>query len=93
LGRVTSYTYQSSTSANDFGRLLAATFAVGTAYEATTGFEYDLAGDVTATIDELGRRTEYEFNDLDQLTRMLLPDADGAGTLTSPEINYGPALA
>ena len=43
---------------------------------------------VEAEVDELGRRTEYEYNALGQLVRKILPDPDGDGPLTSPIYQY-----
>jgi predicted Zn finger-like uncharacterized protein len=46
LGRVTDLDYDL------FGRLTSVTYALGTPDEASRGFEYDLAGNTTAVIDE-----------------------------------------
>ena len=67
LGRVTDFDYDAQ------GRLIATTFAQGTADEATRRFEYDTAGNVTAEIDENNHRTEFEYDALNRLT--LIRDA------------------
>ncbi len=78
LGRVTDYDY------DPLGRLVKITYAVGTNDEAFEEFEYDGAGNQTAVIDENGNRTEFAFDDLNRLTRIVEPDPDGDGPLTSP---------
>jgi YD repeat-containing protein len=60
LGRITTYAYETD-AGTDFGRLISITYADGTADEATEQFEYDAAGNVTAWIDPLGRRTELTY--------------------------------
>jgi len=87
-GRVTTYVYFDDDTDDEFGWVKYIIYADGTADEAQVEFEYDLAGNVTAFIDELGRRTEYGYNDLDQLVHLTLPDPDGAGPLASPEYFY-----
>ncbi|MHB1036579.1 MAG: golvesin C-terminal-like domain-containing protein [Pirellulales bacterium] len=76
LGRVTQYDY--GTSGNSFGRVTSITYALGTADEATVSYEYDAAGNVIAATDELGRRTEYQYDALNRLTKTTSPwpDAD-----------------
>ena len=78
LGRVTDRDY------NAQGLLIRETVAVGTLDEAVVEFEYDLAGNQTAMIDELGHRTEYEYDELNRVTQTTEPDPDGAGPLESP---------
>lgn len=70
LGNVTHYAYEDDPQSASFGRLIFVTEAAGTADEATRSFEYDAAGNTTASLDELGRRTEYVYNALDQLVEV-----------------------
>jgi RHS repeat-associated protein len=73
LGRITTYAYETSKADPDFGRLLSVTEADGLADEATTGYEYDTAGNVTAIIDPLGVRTEFEYDKLDRKVKLIEP--------------------
>jgi RHS repeat-associated protein len=47
----------------------------------TRGFEYDIAGQHSADVDQLGRRTAYEHDELGRLVRVAYPDgtAETAG--------------
>ena len=47
------------------------TFAKGTEDEAVQEFEYDLAGNRTAFIDENGNRTEYEYDEMGRLVETI----------------------
>ncbi|MEL7498440.1 MAG: Ig-like domain-containing protein [Planctomycetota bacterium] len=78
LGRVTQRDY------NARGLVERMTFAVGTADEAFIEFEYDLVGNQTAVIDELGHRTEYVYDSLNRITQIIEADPDAAGPLVSP---------
>ncbi len=78
LGRVTDFDYDA------FGRVTTITFAQGTTDEASKQFEYDQAGNRTAIIDENGNRTEFEYDVMNRLVRLIQPDPDGAGPLSSP---------
>ena len=80
LGRVTSYTYETDTSAHDFGWLKQVTFADETADEASIHYEYDSAGNVTAYVDELGRRTDYVYDGLDRLISITEPNPNNTGS-------------
>ncbi len=88
LGLVTYYSYEDSPSSPSFGWLASVTVAYGTASAATTSHEYDAAGNVTAIVDPLGRRMEFEYDNLDRLIAKTLPDPDVAGPLTSPVYLY-----
>ncbi len=57
----TRYTY------DELGRLTEVTVAYGTADAATTRYEYDASGNRTAVVDQLGRRTEYEYDNANRL--------------------------
>jgi len=59
-------------------------WADGTAEEISVSMEYDAAHNVSAVVDELGRRTEYLYDNLDRLIQVTDPDPDGAGPKTSP---------
>lgn len=51
-------------------------------------FTYTSSDQVASSKDELGHTTSYEYNLLDQLTKVTLPDPDGAGSQTAPEYTY-----
>ncbi|NLS94971.1 MAG: tandem-95 repeat protein, partial [Planctomycetaceae bacterium] len=88
LGRVTAYVYDDDTAGDAFGELISITYAQGTADEATVQFEYDGFGNVTAEIDELGRRTEYTYDFAGRFLSVTQPDPDGEGPLASPVTLY-----
>ena len=73
LGRVTAFEY------NGRGLVTRITFALGTADEAFIEREYDAADNLIAEIDELGRRTEFTYDNLGRLTSVEGPDPDGNG--------------
>ena len=87
LGQVTQYAY-GTTAGGSFGKVTSVTYALGTADEATVQYEYDSRGNRTATIDELGRRTEYEYDSLDRMVSMTEPDPDGGGPLGTSITTY-----
>ncbi len=64
LGRITDYDYDA------WGRLVTLTEAVGTAVEARRRFEYDAAGNRTAAIDEIGRKSHFTYDALNRLTKV-----------------------
>jgi RHS repeat-associated protein len=78
LGRVMRLDY------NPRGLPIKLTYAAGTADEAAVRFEYDGADRLVAEIDELGRRTQHQYDALDRLIQTTLPDPDGAGSQTAP---------
>ena len=90
LGRTTRYSYETTPTAEDFGWVQQVTYAEGTADQASVQFEYDAAGNITAEIDELGHRTEYEFDALDRLTKVTRPDPvpNNGTTADQPVIQY-----
>ncbi len=77
LGRMTDNDYDT------FGRLVTVTSAVGTADEAVQRFEYDAAGNQTATIDGNGNRTTFQFSLRNRVTRITETDPDGGGPLVA----------
>ena len=83
LGSVTEYKYfdTANSCGCHSGLLMSITVGLGTAAEATTEYEYDEAGNLSAEIDPLDRRTEYEYDNLDRLIRMtqIDPEADPEG--------------
>ena len=87
LGRVTDYDY------NALQLIEKVTFAKGTVDEAFQLFEYDIAGNQTAIIDENNNRTEFEYDELNRLIKVIESDPDGTGILTSPitSLNYDTA--
>ena len=99
LGVITQYDYGTDSSAGSFGLVTAITYAVGTDDEASVQYEYDARSNMVASIDELGRRTEYYYNDLDQLvetrqtTAAAVDDGEAdfatAGTWTAETENGG----
>ena len=88
LGRVMQYAYETDSQSEDFGLLRSVTLASDTADEVTSSFEYDAAGNLTAVIDPLSRRTEYVYDDLNRLIAVTQPDPDGAGPQVAPETTY-----
>src|SRR5262249_26643304 len=72
LGHVTANSYDS------FARLISSTTANGTPDAATTHYEYDLAGNVTAVVDPDGHRTDYTFDAMNR--QVLIHDALGHDT-------------
>ena len=66
LGRTTDYDYDPVS-----GQVSKITFAQGTADEAVQEFEYDLAGNQTAFIDENGNRTEYKYDEMGRLVETI----------------------
>ena len=83
LGRLTQLEY------NELGLLVSATVASGTAVEATRRFEYDGAGNLHAFIDENGNRTEYFYDQMNRLIRILEADPDADGPLLQPTTTFG----
>jgi YD repeat-containing protein len=61
---------------------------VGTADEATVSYEYNLAGNQTAVIDENGHRTDITYDSHDRLTKIIEADPDGVGIEASPVTTY-----
>ncbi len=51
-------------------------------------FTYTSSDELASSKDELGNVTSYEYDLLGQMTKMTLPDPDGAGSQTSPIYNY-----
>ena len=79
LAHVTDFDY------NTLGQVTKITFAKGTPQQAVQQFEYDTAGNQTAFIDENGRRTEFQYDAANRLTRTAQADPDSAaGPLASP---------
>ena len=89
LGRTTRYNYDIG-ALNPFKNLRQVTVALGTADEATQWFEYDAAGNQSAAIDALGRRSEWLYDlKTNRLLEMVAADPDGpAGPLLSPRTRY-----
>lgn len=73
---------------DQFGRLIRITHARGTPDEAVEEFEYDAAGNRTATIDANRNRTVYEVDVMNRVRRTTLPDPDGNGPLTATLTQY-----
>ncbi len=82
LGRIIDNDYDA------FGRLIATTFAKGTSDETVQRFEYDTAGNLIARIDENGNRTEFQYDDMNQLVKVIEADPDGVGPLSSPVTRF-----
>jgi RHS repeat-associated protein len=89
LNRVTRYDYTPNATTNAGGNLAQVTIAYNTADEAVIKYEYDRAGNRTASIDEYGNRTTYTYkagtNLLETLTEA---DPDGPGPLLAPVTSY-----
>ena len=83
LGRIMDYDY------DPLGRLERVTSAVGTDDEGIQQFEYDAAGNVTASIDENNNRTEYQYDAMNRLRLIIQPDPDGLEpALQAPVTEY-----
>ncbi|WP_254512292.1 RHS repeat-associated core domain-containing protein [Anatilimnocola floriformis] len=82
LGRVKVYTY------NARGVVTSVTYADGTPDEATTYTYYNADGTIDYELDELSRRTDYDYDVLGHLVLKTLPDPDGGGPLARPEFEY-----
>ncbi len=82
LGHVTRRIY------NHHGLPTQIIFAEGTPVEASIHMEYDSRDNLTAEIDELGRRTEYTYDQLDRLIQVTQPDPDGTGPQASPVYTF-----
>ncbi len=87
LNHVTHYEYTAD-ALNVGGQLRRVTYAYGTADAATESYEYDAAGNRTASIDEYGNRTTYDYDAMNRVIKMTAPDPDGAGSLTAPVTLY-----
>ena len=87
LGSVTEYKYfdTANSCGCHSGLLKSITVGLGTAAEATTEYEYDEAGNLSAEIDPLDRRTEYEYDNLDRLIRMTQIDPEADPEADTPE--------
>ncbi|MFQ4138137.1 peroxidase family protein [Nodosilinea sp. PGN35] len=83
LSNVIDYDY------NAQGLVTRITFAVGVNnVEAQRQFEYDVAGNLTAFLDENGHRTQYVYDTLNRVVQITEPDPDGAGLLTAPVTSF-----
>jgi YD repeat-containing protein len=88
LGHVTRYQYGTTPASGSFGRVTSATSAYGTAEAGTVEYQYDSAGNVTAAIDELGRETDFVYDDLDRETQMIEPSPDGVQSRPVTQYQY-----
>ena len=79
LGHVTQYTYGTTSGEGSFGKVTSVTSAAGTADAGAVTYEYDARGNQTAMIDELGRRTDYVYNSLNELVETYDPYPDTTG--------------
>jgi RHS repeat-associated protein len=87
LGRITDYDYDSRRN------VITVTSARGTSSQTSIHYEYDTAGNVTSFIDENNHRTNYEYDRRNRLTKIIEPDPDGAGPLSSPVTQFTYDLA
>ena len=88
LGRNTEYEYY-PTSSSSYGRLKLVRMAAGTPDESVTEYEYDAAGNVTAIVDPLDRRTEMTYDALDRLVTITGEDPDGpSNPLAAPVTSF-----
>lgn len=84
LGRVTTSTYDTQ------GNRLSRTVGSG-ADAATTTWEYNQRGQVTAEIDANGRRTDYAYDALGQLSAITAPSDDGTAPRATRTFAYDAA--
>ncbi len=86
-GAVTDYDYDAS------DRVIRVTQAKGTSLQTSDQFEYDTAGNITATIDGRGNRTTYRYDVMNRLIEVISADPDGAGPLLplSNKTEYDPS--
>ncbi len=82
LGRITDYDYDL------LGRLTRVTYAVGLPEQAINQFGYDLAGNLTFSIDANGNRSEFVYDAMNRMTKLTQADPDGPGPLLSPVTNF-----
>ncbi len=61
---------------------------MGTADEASVYSQYDSAGHLISSTDELGRVTQYQYDSAGRLIQQTDPDPDGSGPLSSPVTTY-----
>ncbi len=78
LGRVSESFFDS------LGRLTQHAFSSGTSSQSSVRYEYDLAGNVSATTDENGNRSLFQYDALNRLMKVTEADPDGSGPLVSP---------
>ncbi len=82
LSRITNYTYDSH------GLVTSITYAAGTNDQVSEMFGYDAYDNPSWSDDALGRRTDYDYDLLDRLVALVLPDPDIGGPLAAPMIVY-----
>ncbi len=87
-GLLSTLEYGTTAGSASFGRLTRINYAVGTPAAASQQFEYSTSGRLSASIDELGRRTEFTYDKLGRWTQTTLADPDGGGPLTSPVYQF-----
>jgi RHS repeat-associated protein len=87
IGRILDFDYDSR------GRLTSKKTAKGTSFETVSRYEYDAAGNTTAMVDENGNRSVYQYDSMNRVTRVTLPDPDGNGPLAPPiqQLSYDAA--
>ena len=88
LGCVTDYQYGTNPALGSFGQVTLVTYAVGTADQTSVSYEYNAAGDKTAMVDPLGRRTEYSYDNLDRVTAERQTAQNGSGMVTVATRQY-----
>ncbi|QGJ68575.1 Hypothetical protein PBC10988_2360 [Planctomycetales bacterium 10988] len=67
-----------------FKQVTSITYAFGTTVAATETFTWDNLGNLLTHTNELGHVTTYEYDNLSRLTKIILPDPDGAGGEDAP---------
>ncbi|HEY4310196.1 MAG TPA: RHS repeat-associated core domain-containing protein [Pirellulales bacterium] len=89
LGILTTYSYYSNAAQpGKFGQVETINYAVGTADHASVSYDYDAAGNMTTSTDELGRVTTYQYDAQNQLIHTALPNPGFSQATASASTTY-----
>ena len=70
------------------GAIESVAYAVALPEESEYVYEHDDSGNITSETDELENRTEYDYDNLDRLIKITLPDPDTEDEVDPPTIEY-----